>query len=150
MPLYDIINWQKNSKGAIQFQIVGNFDGSLKIDERSIRWAGGRVEVSLHHHDKRLLIFYLLVFTRLLILLYIVYRSLFLCAPLLALLEHDRPVDQGSLSAALTVCLVLKGNSATSQVKNMINQLFLLFIYGLFVLGNLVIPFYIYQVLLSV
>ncbi|XP_073709571.1 olfactory receptor CU1 [Misgurnus anguillicaudatus] len=51
VPLYDIINWQTNGRGAIHFQIVGKFDGSapqveqLKINERSIRWAGGHVEV---------------------------------------------------------------------------------------------------------
>lgn len=52
MPLYDIINWQTKGGSAIRFQIVGTFDGSapkgkqLKIDEKSIQWAGGHVQVS--------------------------------------------------------------------------------------------------------
>ncbi|XP_057203730.1 extracellular calcium-sensing receptor [Triplophysa rosa] len=51
VPLYDIINWQTSGGGAIGFQIVGTFDGSapqgeqLKIDEKSIQWAGGHVKV---------------------------------------------------------------------------------------------------------
>ncbi|KAK2894875.1 hypothetical protein QQF64_012142 [Cirrhinus molitorella] len=51
VPLYDIINWQKNDRGTIQFQMVGTYDGSaphgqqLKIDEGLIQWAGGHTEV---------------------------------------------------------------------------------------------------------
>uniref|UniRef100_A0A8C1K3S8 Olfactory receptor C family, u1 n=1 Tax=Cyprinus carpio TaxID=7962 RepID=A0A8C1K3S8_CYPCA len=55
VPLYDIINWQKNDRGTIWFQMVGTYDGSaphgqqLKIDEGLIQWAGGhnKVPVSL-------------------------------------------------------------------------------------------------------
>lgn len=53
VPLYDIINWQKNGKDTIRFQMVGTYDGSaprgqqLKIDEGLIQWAGGHAEVSL-------------------------------------------------------------------------------------------------------
>lgn len=55
MPLYDIINWQTNGGGSIRFQIVGTFDGSapqgeqLKIHEKSIQWAGRRIEVSFRN-----------------------------------------------------------------------------------------------------
>ncbi|XP_016378169.1 olfactory receptor CU1 [Sinocyclocheilus rhinocerous] len=51
VPLYDIINWQKNDRGTIRFQMVGTYDGSaphgqpLKIDEGLIQWAGGHTEV---------------------------------------------------------------------------------------------------------
>ncbi|XP_051580753.1 extracellular calcium-sensing receptor-like [Myxocyprinus asiaticus] len=51
VPLYDIINWQRDGQGAIQFQMVGSYDGSapqgqqLKIDMGSIQWAGGQTEV---------------------------------------------------------------------------------------------------------
>ncbi|XP_052438179.1 extracellular calcium-sensing receptor [Carassius gibelio] len=51
VPLYDIINWQKNDRGKIWFQMVGTYDGSaphgqqLKIDEGLIQWAGGHTEV---------------------------------------------------------------------------------------------------------
>ncbi|XP_059363107.1 extracellular calcium-sensing receptor [Carassius carassius] len=51
VPLYDIINWQKNDRGKIWFQMVGTYDGSaphgqqLKIDQGLIQWAGGHTEV---------------------------------------------------------------------------------------------------------
>ncbi|XP_039537665.1 extracellular calcium-sensing receptor [Pimephales promelas] len=51
VPLYDIINWQRNGRGTIRFQMVGTYDGSaphgqqLKIDEGLIQWAGGHTEV---------------------------------------------------------------------------------------------------------
>ncbi|KAF4101532.1 hypothetical protein G5714_017964 [Onychostoma macrolepis] len=60
VPLYDIINWQKNDRGRIQFQMVGTYDGSarhgqqLKIDEGLIQWAGGHTEVSLCLNGKQL------------------------------------------------------------------------------------------------
>ncbi|XP_066540698.1 extracellular calcium-sensing receptor-like [Hoplias malabaricus] len=55
VPLYDIINWQRDGKGGIRFQRVGSYDGSsprgkqLELDDISIQWAGGqnRVPVSL-------------------------------------------------------------------------------------------------------
>lgn len=59
MPLYDIINWQKNARGTINFQLVGTYDGSaprgqqLKIDEGLIRWTAGQTEVSFCHYDKQ-------------------------------------------------------------------------------------------------
>ncbi|NP_001076368.1 olfactory receptor CU1 precursor [Danio rerio] len=51
VPLYDIINWQKNARGTINFQLVGTYDGSaphgqqLKIEEGLIRWTGGQTKV---------------------------------------------------------------------------------------------------------
>ncbi|XP_047450694.1 uncharacterized protein LOC125013836 [Mugil cephalus] len=51
VPLYDIINWQKNSKNEIRFIKVGSYDGSaalgqqLKIEQRNIVWTKGQSEV---------------------------------------------------------------------------------------------------------
>ncbi|XP_037533762.1 extracellular calcium-sensing receptor-like [Nematolebias whitei] len=50
-PLYDIINWQRNSKGEIRLVKVGNYDGStlleqqLKIKKNSIIWTRGDSQV---------------------------------------------------------------------------------------------------------
>ncbi len=53
----------------------------------------------------------------LLIVLCFISRFQFLSAPLLAPLEHVRPFDQDSLSAALIVWPVLKGKLAIYQVN---------------------------------
>ncbi|XP_068173047.1 extracellular calcium-sensing receptor-like [Antennarius striatus] len=51
VPLYDIINWQKNSKGEIRFVKVGSYDGSaplrqqLKIEWSAIVWMKGQLQV---------------------------------------------------------------------------------------------------------
>ncbi|KAM6933295.1 extracellular calcium-sensing receptor-like [Xenentodon cancila] len=51
VPLYDIINWQKDSKGKIRFIKVGSYDGSvplgqqLQIQQSSIIWTGGQPHV---------------------------------------------------------------------------------------------------------
>ncbi|XP_074535354.1 olfactory receptor CU1 [Halichoeres trimaculatus] len=51
VPLYDIINWQKDSKGEIRFVKVGSYDGSvplsqqLQLKQRTIVWTGGRSQV---------------------------------------------------------------------------------------------------------
>ncbi|XP_043975244.1 extracellular calcium-sensing receptor [Gambusia affinis] len=51
VPLYDIINWQKDSKGKIRFVKVGGYDGSaplgqrLKLNGSTIVWTGGRSQV---------------------------------------------------------------------------------------------------------
>ncbi|KAL7879125.1 hypothetical protein AOLI_G00100990 [Acnodon oligacanthus] len=48
VPLYDIINWQRDGRDKIQFQRVGSYDGSaprgqqLEMDENSIEWTGGQ------------------------------------------------------------------------------------------------------------
>ncbi|KAI4815259.1 hypothetical protein KUCAC02_005412 [Chaenocephalus aceratus] len=51
VPLYDIINWQKDSKGKIRFVKVGSYDGSallrqqLQIDHSTIVWTEGQAQV---------------------------------------------------------------------------------------------------------
>ncbi|XP_038149393.1 extracellular calcium-sensing receptor [Cyprinodon tularosa] len=51
VPLYDIVNWQKDSKGKIRFVKVGDYDGSapqaqqLRINESTIVWTGGLLQV---------------------------------------------------------------------------------------------------------
>uniref|UniRef100_A0A8D3BRJ6 Olfactory receptor C family, u1 n=1 Tax=Scophthalmus maximus TaxID=52904 RepID=A0A8D3BRJ6_SCOMX len=51
VPLYDIINWQKNSMGEIRFVKVGSYDGSaplgrqLQIQRSSIVWTNGQSQV---------------------------------------------------------------------------------------------------------
>lgn len=51
VPLYDIINWQKDGRGGIRFQSVGSYDGSaphwqqLKINMDLIEWTGGQSQV---------------------------------------------------------------------------------------------------------
>ncbi|KAB5574666.1 hypothetical protein PHYPO_G00211620 [Pangasianodon hypophthalmus] len=53
VPLYDIINWQKDGRGGIRFQRVGSYDGSaprwqqLKMDMDLIEWTGGQSQVPL-------------------------------------------------------------------------------------------------------
>ncbi|KAJ3591113.1 hypothetical protein NHX12_009060 [Muraenolepis orangiensis] len=55
VPLYDIINWQKDNKGEIRFIKVGSYDGSvpmdhqLQLNQSKIVWTGGlsQVPVSL-------------------------------------------------------------------------------------------------------
>ncbi|KAK1899595.1 Vomeronasal type-2 receptor 1 [Dissostichus eleginoides] len=53
VPLYDIINWQKDSKGKIRFVKVGSYDGSalfrqqLQIDHSTIVWTEGQSQRSL-------------------------------------------------------------------------------------------------------
>uniref|UniRef100_A0A8C6NI52 Olfactory receptor C family, u1 n=1 Tax=Nothobranchius furzeri TaxID=105023 RepID=A0A8C6NI52_NOTFU len=50
-PLYDIINWQKNSEGGISFAKVGSYDGSaslgkqLEINQSHILWTKGKSQV---------------------------------------------------------------------------------------------------------
>ncbi|KAF7651621.1 hypothetical protein LDENG_00108230 [Lucifuga dentata] len=51
VPLYDVINWQKDSKGEIRFVKVGSYDGSapsgqqLQMDQSNIVWTGGQPQV---------------------------------------------------------------------------------------------------------
>ncbi|CAI5693462.1 extracellular calcium-sensing receptor isoform X2 [Oreochromis niloticus] len=51
VPLYDIINWQKDSKDEIRFIKVGSYDGSapqreqLQIIKNSIVWTKGQLQV---------------------------------------------------------------------------------------------------------
>uniref|UniRef100_A0AAQ6A1T5 Olfactory receptor C family, u1 n=1 Tax=Amphiprion ocellaris TaxID=80972 RepID=A0AAQ6A1T5_AMPOC len=51
VPLYDIINWQKDSKDEIRFTKVGSYDGSaplgqqLKIEQSTIVWTEGQSQV---------------------------------------------------------------------------------------------------------
>ncbi|XP_068585578.1 olfactory receptor CU1 [Cebidichthys violaceus] len=51
VPLYDIINWQKDSKGEIRFIKVGRYDGSaplkeqLEIEQSTIVWTRGQSQV---------------------------------------------------------------------------------------------------------
>uniref|UniRef100_A0A8C2WRJ4 Olfactory receptor C family, u1 n=1 Tax=Cyclopterus lumpus TaxID=8103 RepID=A0A8C2WRJ4_CYCLU len=51
VPLYDIINWQKDSKGEIRFIKVGSYDGfaplkeQLQIKQSTIVWTSGQSEV---------------------------------------------------------------------------------------------------------
>ncbi|XP_034083733.1 extracellular calcium-sensing receptor [Gymnodraco acuticeps] len=53
VPLYDIINWQKDSKGKIRFVKVGSYDGSalfrqqLQIDHSTIVWTEGQSQVPI-------------------------------------------------------------------------------------------------------
>ncbi|XP_065134755.2 extracellular calcium-sensing receptor-like [Paramisgurnus dabryanus] len=47
---YEVVNWQQDSDGSIQFKAVGYYDGSLPPDQRfvlntkNIIWAGGQLE----------------------------------------------------------------------------------------------------------
>uniref|UniRef100_A0A4W4FMS8 G-protein coupled receptors family 3 profile domain-containing protein n=3 Tax=Electrophorus TaxID=8004 RepID=A0A4W4FMS8_ELEEL len=51
VPLYDIINWQRNVRGGIRFQRVGAYDGSappgqqLVMDKNLMEWTGGQNQV---------------------------------------------------------------------------------------------------------
>ncbi|XP_056230192.1 extracellular calcium-sensing receptor-like [Seriola aureovittata] len=51
VPLYDIINWQKDSKGEIRFIKVGSYDGSapleqqLQMEQSTIVWTKGQSQV---------------------------------------------------------------------------------------------------------
>ncbi|XP_040902368.1 extracellular calcium-sensing receptor [Toxotes jaculatrix] len=51
VPLYDIINWQKDSNGEIRFIKVGSYDGSaplgqqLQMEHSTIVWAKGQSQV---------------------------------------------------------------------------------------------------------
>uniref|UniRef100_A0A667X7U8 Olfactory receptor C family, u1 n=1 Tax=Myripristis murdjan TaxID=586833 RepID=A0A667X7U8_9TELE len=51
VPLYDIINWQKDNKGDIRFIKVGSYDGSdslgkqLQMEQSAILWTGGQAKV---------------------------------------------------------------------------------------------------------
>uniref|UniRef100_A0A672GG35 Olfactory receptor C family, u1 n=1 Tax=Salarias fasciatus TaxID=181472 RepID=A0A672GG35_SALFA len=51
VPLYDIINWQKDRRGEIRFIKVGSYDGSaplgrqLQIEQSTIVWTGGQSQV---------------------------------------------------------------------------------------------------------
>ncbi|XP_057204318.1 extracellular calcium-sensing receptor-like [Triplophysa rosa] len=50
VPLYEIVNWQQDSNGSIQFKAVGYYDASLPPDQRfvlntkNIIWARGQLE----------------------------------------------------------------------------------------------------------
>ncbi|KAF7218560.1 extracellular calcium-sensing receptor-like [Nothobranchius furzeri] len=50
-PLYEIVNWQKDSSGEIRFVKVGNYDGSaamgqqLRVLQSRIIWTGGELQV---------------------------------------------------------------------------------------------------------
>ncbi|XDV29331.1 hypothetical protein PO909_032468 [Leuciscus waleckii] len=49
---YEVVNWQQDSDGSIQFKPVGYYDASLPPDQRfvlnteNILWAGGQLEVN--------------------------------------------------------------------------------------------------------
>ncbi len=49
---YEVVNWQQDSDGSIQFKPVGYYDASLPPDQRfvvnteNIIWAGGQLEVN--------------------------------------------------------------------------------------------------------
>ncbi|XP_076591328.1 extracellular calcium-sensing receptor-like [Chaetodon auriga] len=51
VPLYDIINWQKDSQGQIRFVKVGSYDGSaplkqqLQMEKNTIVWTKGQSQV---------------------------------------------------------------------------------------------------------
>ncbi|XP_051254215.1 extracellular calcium-sensing receptor-like [Dicentrarchus labrax] len=51
VPLYDIINWQKDGKGEIRFVKVGSYDGSapmkqqLQMEQSTIVWTKGQSQV---------------------------------------------------------------------------------------------------------
>ncbi|XP_045930618.1 extracellular calcium-sensing receptor [Micropterus dolomieu] len=51
VPLYDIINWKKDSNGEIRFVKVGSYDGSaplgqqLQIEQSTIVWTKGQTQV---------------------------------------------------------------------------------------------------------
>lgn len=53
VPLYDIINWQRDRQGGIRFQKVGSYDGSaphgqkLQIDEKHIEWTEEQFQVKI-------------------------------------------------------------------------------------------------------
>ncbi|XP_058243159.1 extracellular calcium-sensing receptor-like [Hemibagrus wyckioides] len=53
VPVYDIINWQKNGRGGIRFKKVGSYDGSapkwqqLNMDMDLIEWTGGQSQVPM-------------------------------------------------------------------------------------------------------
>ncbi|XP_041918948.1 extracellular calcium-sensing receptor isoform X2 [Alosa sapidissima] len=50
VPLYDIINWQRDHQDGVRFKKVGSYDGSapqglkLQMDEKSIEWAEGQFQ----------------------------------------------------------------------------------------------------------
>ncbi len=48
---YEVVNWQQDSDGSIQFKPVGYYDASQPPDQRfvnteNIIWAGGQLEVN--------------------------------------------------------------------------------------------------------
>ncbi|KAK2894884.1 hypothetical protein Q8A67_012113 [Cirrhinus molitorella] len=49
---YEVVNWQQDSDGSIQFKPVGYYDASLPLDQsfvlntENIIWAGGQLEIS--------------------------------------------------------------------------------------------------------
>ncbi|XP_076002580.1 olfactory receptor CU1 [Genypterus blacodes] len=51
VPLYDVINWQRDTKGDIRFVKVGSYDGSaplgqqLQLMQSNIMWTGGQSQV---------------------------------------------------------------------------------------------------------
>ncbi|XP_048837903.1 extracellular calcium-sensing receptor-like [Brienomyrus brachyistius] len=53
VPLYDIVNWQRDSRGNIKFKTVGTFDASaqvgeqLRMDQSTIVWMGGETQVPI-------------------------------------------------------------------------------------------------------
>ncbi|XP_055030711.2 extracellular calcium-sensing receptor-like [Misgurnus anguillicaudatus] len=50
VPLYEVVNWQQDSDGSIQFKAVGYYDASLPPDQRfvlnteNIIWVGGQLK----------------------------------------------------------------------------------------------------------
>jgi len=48
---YEVVNWQKDSNGSVQFKPVGYYDVSLPphqrfvLNTKNIIWAGGKLEV---------------------------------------------------------------------------------------------------------
>lgn len=57
VPLYDIINWQRDHQGGIRFQKVGSYDGSaphgqqLQMEEKSIEWTEGQSQVYIYNYQ---------------------------------------------------------------------------------------------------
>jgi len=54
---YEVVNWQQDSDGSIQFKPVGYYDASLHPEQRfvvnikNIIWAGGQLEVNSNMLD---------------------------------------------------------------------------------------------------
>ncbi len=53
---YEVLNWQQDSNGSIQFQPVGYYDASLPpnqlfvVNTENILWAGGKLKVHVNNN----------------------------------------------------------------------------------------------------
>jgi len=61
---YELINWQKNENGALEFVTVGHYDESLPLGQkfnmiRSISWSDGSAQVGITTYTSVCLITYL-------------------------------------------------------------------------------------------